>query len=43
MALSFDICIHYKVITTTSLVAIHHHMVDALHPFCPPTHPLPLW
>ena len=27
-ALQFDIWIHYKVITTTSLSAIHHHMFD---------------
>jgi len=41
--LQFNICIHYRAITPTNLVIIHHHTVDLLYPFClPPPPPSPL-
>ena len=39
--LYFSICIHYKVITTTSLIIIHYHTVDPVHPFHPTPTPTP--
>lgn len=37
--LEFDICIHYILFVTISLVIIHHHIIDPLHFFfvLPPT------
>ena len=34
-ALQFNIWIPHKVITTMSLITIHHPVVDSLHPFLP--------
>ena len=41
IALQINICIHYRVIHTTSLVTIHHHRVS-LYPFCYLQPPSPL-
>ena len=39
--LKFGIFMHYKVITPKSLVTVHHHILDLLHPFHPPPAPFP--
>ena len=37
------ICLNYKVVTTKSLVTIHHHTLDPLYPFCPTPNLFPSW
>ena len=39
--LHFYFCICYGVLTSKSLVSIHHHTVDPLYPFHPPLCPFP--
>jgi len=37
-----DICVHYKSISTPSLITISHRTVDSLHTFHPPLVTAPL-
>lgn len=37
--LYFILCLHYSLLTTKSLVSIHHHKVDPLYLFGPPPTP----
>ena len=38
--LYFILCLHNCVLTTKSLVSIHHHKIEPLYPFWPPLTPL---
>ena len=38
--LYFILCIHNCLLTTESLVSIHHHKIAPLYPFWPPLTPL---